>query len=98
VEATVASVMGELLGIERIGAMDNFFELGGHSLLAVQVVTRLRKQFATDLPMRALLFEAPTVAGIAAVIRDSLEAARREQETLAALLDDIEAVGARREA
>lgn len=98
VEATVASVMGELLGIERIGAMDNFFELGGHSLLAVQVVTRLRKQFATDLPMRALLFEAPTVAGIAAVIRDSLEAARREQETLAALLDDIEAVGVRREA
>ncbi|WP_246200341.1 type I polyketide synthase [Shinella kummerowiae] len=98
VEATVASVMRELLGIERIGAMDNFFELGGHSLLAVQVVTRLRKQFATDLPMRALLFEAPTVAGIAAVIRDSLEAARREQETLEALLDGIEAVGARREA
>lgn len=89
-EAAVASIMGELLGIERVGVDDNFFELGGHSLLAIQVVTRLRKQFDVDLPMRALLFEAPTAAGIAAVIREPVETARRERETLAALLDDIE--------
>jgi len=94
----VSAVMGELLGIERVGANDNFFELGGHSLLAIQVVTRLRKQFDADLPMRALLFEAPTAAGIAAVIWASLEAAERERETLASLLDEIETPEERREA
>jgi acyl carrier protein len=83
--------MGELLGIERVGANDNFFELGGHSLLAIQVITRLRQQFGVELPMRALLFEAPTVAGIAQVIGQAVAASAAERETLAALLDDIEA-------
>ncbi|MUZ63130.1 type I polyketide synthase [Agrobacterium vitis] len=98
IETDVADVMGDLLGISRVGIDDNFFELGGHSLLAVQVVTRLRKQFSIELPMRALLFDAPTVGGIAAVIRERLEAARKEQAELAALLDDIEAGALRKEA
>ncbi|TKT78146.1 type I polyketide synthase [Aquamicrobium sp. LC103] len=90
-EQTVAAVMRDLLGVERIGATDNFFELGGHSLLAIQVVTQLRKRFGVELPMRALLFEAPTVEGIARVIRDAAVAAARERDTVAGLLDDIEA-------
>ncbi|NKN37350.1 acyltransferase domain-containing protein [Agrobacterium sp. a22-2] len=98
VETDVAAVMEDLLGISRVGIDDNFFELGGHSLLAVQVVTRLRKQFLTELPMRALLFEAPTVRGIAAAIRERLDVARKEQEELIALLDDIEASAPRKEA
>ncbi|OLP46773.1 polyketide synthase [Rhizobium oryziradicis] len=98
IETDVAAVIGELLGISRIGIDDNFFELGGHSLLAVQVVTRLRKQFSIELPMRALLFDAPTVGGIAAVIRERLEAALKEQAELSALLDDIEAETLRKEA
>lgn len=97
-EKAVATVMGDLLGIERVGVNDNFFELGGHSLLAIQVITRLRKQFGVDLPMRALLFEAPTAAGMAGSIRVALEAAQRERDTVAALLDDIEATDIRREA
>lgn len=92
-EAAVATAMGELLGIERVGANDNFFELGGHSLLAIQVITRLRKQFEVDLPMRALLFEAPTVSGIAAVIRQASADAAAERDAVNALLDDIEAAG-----
>lgn len=91
IETAVAGVMSELLGVEMVGVNDNFFELGGHSLLAVQVVTRLRKQLNIELPMRALLFEAPTVGGIAAVIREAAQAASREHDELAALLDDIEA-------
>ncbi len=97
-EKAVASVMSDLLGIERIGVNDNFFELGGHSLLAIQVITRLRKQFGVDLPMRSLLFEAPTVAGMASSIGQAIETARRDRETVAALLDDIEATDIRREA
>ena len=90
-EKAVAAAMGDLLGIERIGADDNFFELGGHSLLAIQVITRLRREFDVELPMRALLFEAPTVAGIAQVIRQAADHAAAERDTIAALLDDIEA-------
>jgi acyl transferase domain-containing protein len=89
-ERAVAEVMGDLLGLEQISAEDNFFELGGHSLLAIQVVTRLRKRFDVELPMRALLFEAPTVAGIASVIRAAVESAQDEARTLEALLSDIE--------
>lgn len=66
-EETVAAVMGEVLGIERIGINDNFFELGGHSLLATQVISRLRTTYDIDLPLQRL-FQAPTVSGIALAI------------------------------
>jgi acyl transferase domain-containing protein len=67
-EQAIAQIWQELLGIDRVGIHDSFFELGGHSLLAIQALSRLRSTFQVDLPMRSLLFEAPTVAGIAALV------------------------------
>ncbi|WP_299486089.1 type I polyketide synthase [Acaryochloris sp. IP29b_bin.137] len=91
VEQTVALAMGELLGIEAVGINDNFFELGGHSLLAIQAVTRLRQEFQVDLPMRAFLFEAPTVAGIAKIITENqIILSDDTQSTLEDLLGQIE--------
>ncbi|MEM7061636.1 MAG: beta-ketoacyl synthase N-terminal-like domain-containing protein [Cyanobacteria bacterium P01_B01_bin.77] len=91
IEQTVAQAMGDLLGIEAVGVNDNFFELGGHSLLAIQAVTRLRQEFQVELPMRAFLFEAPTVAGIAKIITDNQVVLPDEtQSTLENLLDQIE--------
>ena len=91
VEQTVAQAMGNLLGIEAVGINDNFFELGGHSLLAIQAVTRLRQEFQVDLPMRAFLFEAPTVAGIAKIITDNqITLPEETQSTIEDLLDQIE--------
>ena len=82
-ETIVAETWKEVLRLERVGAEDDFFELGGHSLLLTQVVSRLRRAFERDLPIR-WVFETPTVAGLARRI----DAARRED--LALLLDEIE--------
>ena len=72
----VAQVWCEVLGLEHIGNEDDFFALGGHSLSAAKVAARLRKQLALDCPVR-LLFEHPTVAGLAAAIAaKGMESAR----------------------
>jgi amino acid adenylation domain-containing protein len=64
VEEMLAEILADILSLERIGIDDNFFELGGHSLLATRVVTRIRKVFNADLPLRRF-FERPTVREIA---------------------------------
>ncbi|MEM9008337.1 MAG: KR domain-containing protein, partial [Cyanobacteria bacterium P01_F01_bin.86] len=91
IETAVAIAMQELLGIAKVGIHDNFFELGGHSLLAIQAVTRLRQEFQVELPMRAFLFEAPTVAGIAKIIEDN-QLKETDQSALEAMLDQIESM------
>jgi acyl carrier protein len=82
-EQTVADTWKEVIRLERVGAEDNFFDLGGHSLLLTQVVSRLRKVFKRDLPIR-WFFEVPTVSGLAGRI----DAAERED--LTRMLDELE--------
>ncbi|MFC5289946.1 amino acid adenylation domain-containing protein [Actinokineospora guangxiensis] len=72
-EEVVAEVWAEVLGVARVGAFDDFFELGGHSLMATRVLARLRAALAVDLPLRSL-FDATTVAELAAVVTDLITA------------------------
>jgi acyl transferase domain-containing protein/thioesterase domain-containing protein len=67
-ERTLVSFWQDLLGIERVGIEDGFFDLGGHSLIAVRLFARIKKTFHVDLSI-ATLFEAPTIASCAQLLR-----------------------------
>ena len=59
-EARLAKLWEEALGVKRVGIRDNFFRLGGHSLIAAALVIKLRAELDADISIRNL-FEAPTI-------------------------------------
>ena len=90
VEATIAEIWADILRMERVGIHENFFDLGGHSLKATQVMSRVRHSFGVDLPLR-VLFEAPTVAELAARVGQTMPQAD-EAEELARILAEVESL------
>jgi len=65
IEAAMARIWQEVLGVERVGRDDNFFELGGDSILSLLIVERVRLAGWKVTPRR--LFERQTVVQLAAV-------------------------------
>ncbi|HEV3050026.1 MAG TPA: amino acid adenylation domain-containing protein, partial [Longimicrobium sp.] len=66
VEAVLAGIWAEVLGVGRVGRWDHFFELGGHSLLAIRLIGRMRSAgLYTDV--RAL-FTTPVLAELALAV------------------------------
>jgi hypothetical protein len=69
-EEMVAGIFAGVLKKREVGVEENFFALGGHSLLATQVMARVGTVFGVELPLR-VLFERPTVAGVAEAVRQA---------------------------
>ncbi|MCC8475814.1 amino acid adenylation domain-containing protein [Xanthomonas arboricola] len=67
-EQQLAAMLQDVLGIEVVGVEDNFFELGGDSLRAAEMAARFPQTFGVELPL-GTLFHAPTIAGLAEVIK-----------------------------
>jgi len=88
IEQTLSEIWSEVLNINSVGIHDKFLELGGNSLMAMQVIARVLKAFQVKLSPK-FLFEAPTVAEMAAVIVQNLSK-NVEKEELDQLLADLE--------
>ena len=69
-EGQLAAIWRELLNVERVGAHDNFFDVGGNSLLGMRLVSRVRKTFSVNVPLRSL-FVSPTLSALAGVVESS---------------------------
>ena len=70
VEARLIDILMDILGTGEIRPDIRFFDIGGNSLQALQLTVLAREKFGVDLPLRRL-FENPTVAGLADMIRTS---------------------------
>jgi amino acid adenylation domain-containing protein len=71
IEKGLTQIWATILHVERIGIHDNFFLLGGHSLLATQVISRVRKTYQVDLPLRSIFLK-PTVAQFAQAVEEAV--------------------------
>jgi len=67
-ERRLTGIWEATFGLDGIGVRDDFFALGGHSLLAVRLFARIETEFQKTIPL-AMLFEAPTVEKLAALLR-----------------------------
>ncbi len=80
-EKTVAGIFSECTGIEAVGIEDNFFDLGGDSLMLARLVSRLTIAFQHEFSVGEL-FECPSVAGIARLLKDPRQSLSPMVETI----------------
>ena len=66
-QARLVELYMNVLALNKVGIHDDFFELGGDSILATRFVSRVRRAFEIELPLRELFWR-PTVFELAAVI------------------------------
>jgi acetoacetyl-CoA synthetase len=67
-ERELQRILERLLGVSPIGMHESFFDLGGSSLSALRLLSEIRARSRCELPLYAL-FQAPTIAGIAEILR-----------------------------
>jgi len=70
IENKLAGIWKSILERSPIGRHDVFFDLGGHSLLVTRLLRRIDQDFGHKLSM-ATLFESPTIAQLAVILKSS---------------------------
>jgi amino acid adenylation domain-containing protein len=68
-EAQLAQVWEDVLGVRPIGIKDSFFDLGGHSLLAIRLLTQIARTIGKKLHL-ATLFQGPTIEEQARIMQE----------------------------
>ncbi|WP_371483421.1 amino acid adenylation domain-containing protein [Kitasatospora sp. NBC_00315] len=71
VEEAVREIWAQVLDLPDVGPDDDLFDLGGHSLTIIQIGARIRRTLGVELGFD-IFFDVPTVAGIAAAVRERL--------------------------
>lgn len=85
VEEVIAGIWAAVLGMPQVGATDDFFALGGQSLLATQITSRIAETLGVPVALGDL-FDAPTVADLAATLTAREAAAGQDLAETAALV------------
>lgn len=80
VEAAIAAVWAEVLGVGEVGVHDNFFDLGGQSVLLLQVHGRLVAALGHEVPLMTL-FKYPTVHSLASHLARGGDAPGEDETT-----------------
>ncbi|WP_187281041.1 non-ribosomal peptide synthetase [Nonomuraea sp. C10] len=75
-EETLLRLFNDTLNATHLGIDDDFFANGGHSILATRLISRIRGALSATLTIRDL-FDHPTVAGLAEVLREDARPALR---------------------
>ena len=72
-ERDLVGLWGQLLNRDQVGVHNDFFRIGGNSLQVMRVIAHVRKTYGVGVPA-AYLFEQPTVAALAARVREAAAA------------------------
>ncbi|MFD7683227.1 amino acid adenylation domain-containing protein [Streptomyces sp. NPDC060187] len=79
IEAEIAGITAEVLGLEKVGIHDGFFDIGGHSLLAIQLVNRVEAVTGVRIGLRQFFLD-PTVTGVKEQLIALFDTQDNEQE------------------
>ncbi|HVI43598.1 MAG TPA: amino acid adenylation domain-containing protein [Chitinophaga sp.] len=84
-EAKLAVIWQNVLGVQRVGINDNFFELGGLSLLVIGLISIIRKELGLKAHVKDI-FSYPTIASLSTALNvRGAEAAGTAEERILSL-------------
>jgi amino acid adenylation domain-containing protein len=81
-EWTVAEIVSQVLGVEKVGRANDFFELGGDSLSATRVLARINAELESDVTLPSL-FEGSTIAALAETAERTTGTPRSDRSSIA---------------